>query len=329
MPVAEIFEDPRRGAVPNPRARRSCRRVRVARRRLSIACGGGAVLDADSRERLRATGVVVWLQAPAAVLGARVAEQQERDGAARPLLRDDARRHPRAAGRAAGTGLRGRRPRGGRHRPGAASTRSSTPCSTSSRAALNEQGPLMERVGVAPRRRLRRPRRRRCARRGGRTRGGPPPGRGREPGGDRRLARAGARLPRSTRRAPTPTCSSWVTARTRSRSPPSTTCAVGSRSGACCAVTRSSRSAAGWWATPRVRRRRVPPRDRGGPGADHAARAGRRGDRRQDRGQPPRGQEPRRCVPPARRRPGRRHHARHASRRANTAPASARSPSTR
>lgn len=57
---------------------------------LVIATGGGAVLDGDSRERLRATGVVVWLQAPAAVLGERVAEQQERDGAARPLLRDDA-----------------------------------------------------------------------------------------------------------------------------------------------------------------------------------------------------------------------------------------------
>jgi shikimate kinase len=57
---------------------------------LVIATGGGAVLDAESRRRLRATGVVVWLQAPAAVLGARVAEQQDRDGTERPLLRDDA-----------------------------------------------------------------------------------------------------------------------------------------------------------------------------------------------------------------------------------------------
>jgi shikimate kinase len=56
---------------------------------LVIACGGGAVLDAASRARLRATGVVVWLQAPPAVLGARVADQEERDGATRPLVRDD------------------------------------------------------------------------------------------------------------------------------------------------------------------------------------------------------------------------------------------------
>jgi shikimate kinase len=55
---------------------------------LVIACGGGAVLDRVSRDRLRATGVVVWLQAPPAVLGARVAEQQEHAGATRPLLRD-------------------------------------------------------------------------------------------------------------------------------------------------------------------------------------------------------------------------------------------------
>lgn len=55
---------------------------------LVIACGGGAVLDGESRERLRATGVVVWLQAPPAVLGARVADQEGRDGATRPLVRD-------------------------------------------------------------------------------------------------------------------------------------------------------------------------------------------------------------------------------------------------
>ncbi len=56
---------------------------------LVIACGGGAVLDADSRARMRATGVVVWLQAPPAVLGARVTDQEDRDGARRPLVRDD------------------------------------------------------------------------------------------------------------------------------------------------------------------------------------------------------------------------------------------------
>jgi shikimate kinase len=51
---------------------------------LVIACGGGAVLDADNRRRLRASGTVVWLQAPVAVLAARVG-----DGASRPLLAAD------------------------------------------------------------------------------------------------------------------------------------------------------------------------------------------------------------------------------------------------
>jgi shikimate kinase len=46
-----------------------------------IACGGGAVLDADNRRRLRQVGFVVWLRAPAATLMARV-----KDGGERPLL---------------------------------------------------------------------------------------------------------------------------------------------------------------------------------------------------------------------------------------------------
>jgi shikimate kinase len=50
---------------------------------LVIACGGGAVLDPDTRTRLHAAGLVVWLQAPPQVLGARVG-----DGSSRPLLRD-------------------------------------------------------------------------------------------------------------------------------------------------------------------------------------------------------------------------------------------------
>jgi shikimate kinase len=56
---------------------------------LVIACGGGAVLDPVSRDRLRAHGVVVWLQAPPEVLSARVADQEDHDGPTRPLLRDD------------------------------------------------------------------------------------------------------------------------------------------------------------------------------------------------------------------------------------------------
>lgn len=39
---------------------------------LVIACGGGAVLDPESRKRLRGSGVVVWLRAAPAELAARV-----------------------------------------------------------------------------------------------------------------------------------------------------------------------------------------------------------------------------------------------------------------
>ena len=55
---------------------------------LVIACGGGVVLDPDNRKDLRASGVVVWLQATPDELTTRVG-----DGATRPLLRND----PRAA----------------------------------------------------------------------------------------------------------------------------------------------------------------------------------------------------------------------------------------
>jgi shikimate kinase len=55
---------------------------------LVVACGGGTVIDADNRRRLRDAGTVVWLRAPVAVLAARVG-----DGASRPLLAGD----PRAA----------------------------------------------------------------------------------------------------------------------------------------------------------------------------------------------------------------------------------------
>ena len=50
---------------------------------LVIACGGGAVLDPANRTRLRDTGLVVWLQAPADVLSARVGNDT-----GRPLLRN-------------------------------------------------------------------------------------------------------------------------------------------------------------------------------------------------------------------------------------------------
>jgi len=51
---------------------------------LVIASGGGAIVDTDNRRRFRATGVVVWLRAPTAVLVARVG-----DAATRPLLAGD------------------------------------------------------------------------------------------------------------------------------------------------------------------------------------------------------------------------------------------------
>jgi shikimate kinase len=82
MTVAEIFE--RHGEA----AFRELERVAVADACASpephvIACGGGAVLDAGTRTRLHASGLVVWLQAPPAVLGVRVG-----GGSTRPLLRD-------------------------------------------------------------------------------------------------------------------------------------------------------------------------------------------------------------------------------------------------
>jgi shikimate kinase len=48
---------------------------------LVIACGGGAVLDAQSRATMRAAGLVVWLRATPARLAARVGDDAER-----PLL---------------------------------------------------------------------------------------------------------------------------------------------------------------------------------------------------------------------------------------------------
>ena len=49
-----------------------------------VACGGGVVLDDTNVARMRATGLVVWLDAPVSVLAVRVG-----DGDGRPLLDDD------------------------------------------------------------------------------------------------------------------------------------------------------------------------------------------------------------------------------------------------
>jgi shikimate kinase len=80
-PVAEIF------ATRGEDEFRSLERDAVAEATSSaeplvIACGGGAVLDAGSRERLRGSGTVVWLRADPATLGARV----DRQPGTRPLL---------------------------------------------------------------------------------------------------------------------------------------------------------------------------------------------------------------------------------------------------
>jgi shikimate kinase len=49
-----------------------------------VSVAGGAVLDANNRDCIRAAGLVVWLRARVATLAARVG-----DGAGRPLLGDD------------------------------------------------------------------------------------------------------------------------------------------------------------------------------------------------------------------------------------------------
>jgi shikimate kinase len=82
-PVAEIF------ATDGERAFRALERDALAEvcaspQPLVIACGGGAMGDADNRRRVRATGVVVWLTADPATLADRVGAGAEQ--AQRPLL---------------------------------------------------------------------------------------------------------------------------------------------------------------------------------------------------------------------------------------------------
>jgi shikimate kinase len=82
-PVAEIF------ATDGEAAFRALERAALADVCASpvplvIACGGGAMGDADNRRRVRAAGVVVWLTADPATLAARVGHGTDR--ALRPLL---------------------------------------------------------------------------------------------------------------------------------------------------------------------------------------------------------------------------------------------------
>ena len=82
-PVAEIF------AADGEAAFRALERdaladVCASPQLLVIACGGGAMGDADNRRRVRADGCVVWLTADPATLAARVGAGAAREQ--RPLL---------------------------------------------------------------------------------------------------------------------------------------------------------------------------------------------------------------------------------------------------
>jgi shikimate kinase len=85
MPVPEVFAT---GGEAQFRAleRQAVADVFASPVALVVACGGGTVVDADNRRRVRDGGFVVWLQAPAAVLAERVG-----DGRDRPLLQGDPR----------------------------------------------------------------------------------------------------------------------------------------------------------------------------------------------------------------------------------------------
>ena len=78
--IAEIFESEGEQAF-RAHERRAVADACASPDPLVIACGGGAVVDAENRDLLRARGVVVWLRAGPEVLAGRV-----RPGGSRPLL---------------------------------------------------------------------------------------------------------------------------------------------------------------------------------------------------------------------------------------------------
>jgi shikimate kinase len=86
MPVADVFAH---YGEPHFREleRRAVADACSSPEPLVVACGGGAIVDAENRTRLRACGTVVWLRAPVAVLAARVGDDH-----ARPLLAGDSER---------------------------------------------------------------------------------------------------------------------------------------------------------------------------------------------------------------------------------------------
>lgn len=75
--IAELFE--RRGEDGFRQVEREVV-ASLGPERQVVACGGGAVLDPASREKLGSLGPVLWLTAPAVVLAARIA------GSGRPSL---------------------------------------------------------------------------------------------------------------------------------------------------------------------------------------------------------------------------------------------------
>lgn len=81
--VAEIFETEGEAAF-RVRERDAIADVSSSPQPLVIACGGGAVLDAENRRRLRANGLVVWLRAEPSELARRLGDPAERGR--RPLL---------------------------------------------------------------------------------------------------------------------------------------------------------------------------------------------------------------------------------------------------
>lgn len=88
--IRELFEQ--QGEPAFRRLERAVLAELLAQDGLVIAAGGGAVLDPDTRQRMRAAGPVVWLQASAATIAARLeADRTTRDR--RPPLTSVGPRH--------------------------------------------------------------------------------------------------------------------------------------------------------------------------------------------------------------------------------------------
>jgi shikimate kinase len=79
--IPEIFD---RSGEPEFRRLEAAAVTRVAGRHCVVATGGGVVTQPAATERMRGTGLVVWLDAPASVLAERVG-----DGWYRPMLAGD------------------------------------------------------------------------------------------------------------------------------------------------------------------------------------------------------------------------------------------------